>query len=110
MLEIFKTNKLLSIVFVVVMVGGLLYFYFNSSSSAPVLSNSQTISPASAELLATLGRLNTIVLDDSIFTDPAFASLNDFGITIPPENKGRRNPFAPIGSAESATPAASATQ
>ena len=30
-------------------------------------------------------------------TDPVFASLTDFGVTIPPQNAGRRNPFAPVG-------------
>jgi len=46
------------------------------------------------ELLATL---RGIELDGSIFEDPAFRSLEDFGQTLVPEPVGRENPFAPVG-------------
>jgi hypothetical protein len=59
------------------------------------------VSPADAilgqDLLMSLSRLKSTHLDVSIFSDPAFRSLIDRSETIPPEPKGRRNPFAPIG-------------
>jgi hypothetical protein len=50
----------------------------------------------SRDLIVTLSNLNTIRLDDSIFTDPVFLSLSDFGVQIPLQPVGRRNPFAPF--------------
>ena len=35
-------------------------------------------------------------LDPAIFKDPAYKSLVDYSITIPEENVGRQNPFAPL--------------
>lgn len=50
----------------------------------------------SEDLIKTLSSLNTIKLDESIFSDPAFVSLSDFGVAIPSQPIGRRNPFAPL--------------
>lgn len=83
-------------------VGGLVlvlgYYIWSSQGSSPLLSSSdEGTSAVSQELLMTLGKLRTIKLDTNIFSDPAFVSLTDFGVTIPPEAAGRRNPFAPVG-------------
>lgn len=48
-------------------------------------------------LLALLLEIRSIKLDDSIFLDPAFRSLDDFGQEIVQEPVGRSNPFAPVG-------------
>lgn len=72
------------------------YFTFFSGGEAPLLSESQPSSPVSQELLVTLSNLRTIRLDETIFEDPVFISLSDFGVVIPPEAVGRRNPFAPF--------------
>lgn len=54
---------------------------------------------ASNELLSVLLSLNAIELDDSVFANAAFTSLEDFTITITaPQTTGRTNPFSPIGS------------
>lgn len=49
------------------------------------------------ELLALLVSLQSISLDGEIFERSDFRSLRDFGVAIPEESLGRRNPFAPIG-------------
>lgn len=49
------------------------------------------------DLLTALALLKTISLDTSVFTDPVFLSLSDWGKAIPPQPAGRRNPFAPLG-------------
>jgi hypothetical protein len=70
------------------------YFtYFSGSSSAPLTAQS----PVGSDVLATLGNLHSIRLDNGIFTDPVFVTLSDFGVTLPPQDAGRRNPFAPVG-------------
>jgi hypothetical protein len=83
------------VVLVVLLVGGY-FMFFQGGSGAPTLSSSDQNSVVSQNLLATLQSLHTIKLDDSIFSNPVFVSLQDFGVTIPPENVGRRNPFLPL--------------
>lgn len=39
----------------------------------------------------------TTKLNDSIFTNPVFQSLEDYSQPLPEEQPGRENPFAPIG-------------
>lgn len=80
---------------------GFLYVYFTyfSGSTAPLTASSVDQS-VSGDLLVTLNSLHTIKLDNSIFGDPVFASLSDFGVSIPAQDAGRRNPFAPIGKAD----------
>lgn len=70
------------------------------SPAAPYLS----VAPADSadavvgqDLLAALALLKTIQLDTSLFSDPIFKSLSDWGKAIPPQPVGRRNPFAPLG-------------
>ncbi|PIT91032.1 hypothetical protein COU17_02560 [Candidatus Kaiserbacteria bacterium CG10_big_fil_rev_8_21_14_0_10_49_17] len=57
---------------------------------------------ASRELLSLLLDLRAIQLDESIFDDPAFRALTDFGQDLVQEPTGRRNPFAPLGGAAAA--------
>lgn len=74
------------------------YFAFWSGGSQPLLTSSADSESAAVtqELVATLGSLRTIKLDESIFSDPVFISLSDFGVTIPAQPVGRRNPFVPF--------------
>lgn len=97
MKDFYEKNKttVLGLVVLVVLAWG--YFtYFGGSSSAP-LTAVPSDAAISGDLLTVLGSLHTIKLDNSIFTDPVFLSLSDFGTTIPPQTPGRSDPFAPIG-------------
>ncbi|MCA9353562.1 hypothetical protein KC842_01690 [Candidatus Nomurabacteria bacterium] len=50
------------------------------------------------DFLVTLLNLQSIKLDDKIFSSNSFQSLQDFTITLVPDaGQGRPNPFAPIG-------------
>lgn len=69
----------------------------------PTGSGSPTQQSADQELVATLLTLRAVTLSGTIFQDPAFMSLRDFGTTIVAEPVGRPNPFAPLGSSPSAT-------
>jgi len=71
------------------------YLTYFSGSSAPLVATSEI--NVSGDLLVTLNSLHTIRLDASLFSDPSFASLSDFGVAIPPQDAGRRNPFSPVG-------------
>lgn len=105
-MDILKNKKILGGIAAVAVLG-LGYYVWSSSSEGPLLSSAPGIaSPISQEILATLGQLHTIKLDPAIFTNPAFVSLTDFGVTIPPQNAGRRNPFSPVGSVSTQPPPA----
>lgn len=99
MITFIKQNKLLTIV-AVIFIFGVAYYTFSSSgnSTQPVLSTSSDASSSAAtqQLLVVLANLRTIRLDDTVFKDPVFLSLSDFGVVISPEAVGRRNPFAPF--------------
>ena len=92
---------------VVVAALGLMYYFYSRGSSGELLTAESQTSPVSQEILAILGNLRTIRLDNSVFADPLFLSLSDFGVTIPPAAAGRRNPFAPVGT--DGTPASTST-
>ena len=81
------------------LVVALLYVYLTyfNGSSAPLTETTVDQAAVSGSLLITLNSLHTIRLDNTVFSDPVFASLSDFGVSIPAQDAGRRNPFAPIG-------------
>jgi hypothetical protein len=80
-----------------------IYFSYFSGGSSASLTASDSGTPLSSNILITLQSVNSIKLDNSIFTDPVFVSLSDFGVSIPSQNVGRRNPFAPLGAASRTT-------
>jgi len=47
-------------------------------------------------VIDTLLQLQSVSLSGTIFSDPSFAVLQDFGTQIVPESVGRPNPFAPF--------------
>lgn len=95
----FKDKKTLLYGGVLVVVLGLAYYVFfaGSSSTPPITTSTEDpTSTVSRDLLTTLTSLNSIRLDESLFVDPVFVSLSDFGVVIPEQPFGRRNPFAPL--------------
>ena len=56
------------------------------------------IALANAEILRVLGSIESIDLDDDIFSNPVFRLLQDSRFSIPsPARIGRENPFLPSG-------------
>ncbi len=75
--------------------------FFAQEEEAPLSSTTPSGVPAEeGDLLSLLLELKSISLPQDIFSDPAFATLQDFTVTLAPEPIGRRNPFAPIGVGE----------
>ena len=73
-----------------------------SSSETPVVSSGSTgdtNSSVTQDFLTLLLSVNNIKLDDAIFSDAAFTSLDGSNsITLTPDGtEGRVNPFAPLG-------------
>ena len=104
-MQFIKTHPFISsIALLAVLVLG--YYQLSGGQGGAALTSSadSAVTPASQELLVTLANLNTIKLDATVFNDPAFASLTDFGVTIPPQPAGRRNPFlSTTGSAQTSS-------
>ena len=51
---------------------------------------------ATQEFLIKLRRIQDIQIDTTFFNDHRFKALEDFQITIEPEETGRPNPFEPV--------------
>ena len=88
---------------VIVVVGGVWYGMTSDSGSNGSLITTEVVdsgSPsedsADRELVESLLTLRSITLSGTIFTDPAFQGLQDFGTPIVAEPVGRENPFAPL--------------
>ena len=97
-----KNTIIIGVVIVVVLFGGW-YFYSKGSSSA---STSQLISSSpnntaqgavGADVLSILNNVSSINIDANFFQTPAYQSLVDYSIAVPPQPVGRNNPFAPVG-------------
>lgn len=68
----------------------------SSASKAGGVSFDTTSAPPS-EFTGVLSTIKSIVLDTSIFDDPAYLALRDYPITLGSDYRGRPNPFAPVG-------------
>jgi hypothetical protein len=102
-MEVLKQNKtLLIILAATVMIGAVYYFSRGDvvSVDGPLLESTYTVSPDASEVLSALSMLENFKLDISLFSDPAFLSLQDFTVPITPLDPGRRNPFEPLPGAE----------
>ncbi len=94
---------LIVFVLVIIVVVGLWYGMSGGGAAPEALLTTDTVDSGSPstnsedrELVETLLTLRSITLSGTIFEDPAFKALQDFGTTIIPEPVGRENPFAPI--------------
>lgn len=100
------------IIFVVVV--GLLYgaytFFFAGSTSSPLTTTTTIDTSADQDLISLLLELKGIRLDNTIFTDPLFATLQDFSRGLVQEPVGRNNPFAPFGTQALTPPAQTPTK
>ncbi len=86
----------------VIIIAFFAYSYFFAGTPEPVLSGnpSATVS-VDQDLLGLLLTLKGIELDNSLFADSAFQSLQDFSQALVSEPIGRLNPFAPLGASVS---------
>ena len=99
-----SSKKGFFIVIILIVLGAGAYFYFQGtpSDSASSLSSSATAESTDASAVGTrvlslLNQINSLKIDTSIFNSLVYRSLVDYSITIPEQNVGRPNPFAPIG-------------
>ena len=127
-MEIFQKNKKIFLFVGIFLAVAIVYWLFFSGSSegpknlqtdptARGLVSEISFSPADVivgqELLLILSKLQSISLDDSIFSDPVFLSLDDKSKPISPQPLGkalgRRNPFSDFGKVNLSVPDSTAS-
>ncbi len=87
------------IIIIVAFVGYNMFFVNDDSTSSALVSdipNQQEFVDGQLILLL-LNNLNKVTLDDSIFSNSVFVSLQSFERALEEQVPGRRNPFLPIG-------------
>ncbi len=94
-------KTILSIVLVIIVVMAAV-FYLNgqgTTSDGSLTSDVKAIQSSDAQDISLLlQKMDHVELNNSIFTNPVFLSLKDNTATFIPQDSGRDNPFAPIGS------------
>lgn len=95
-------SALVFIVIVAVLFAGY-QFFFAQSDEAVVTAVDTSAAGVDQDLVAILFELRSIRLDDTIFADPLFQSLADFGQELVAEPIGRQNPFAPLEGSSNAS-------
>lgn len=105
MINFFKQNQTAVLATVLIVIGFFVYSYFftgkKDTNSVLKTETVSTVAPADQDLISLLLELKSITLDESIFSNPSFQSLQDFSQELVNEPVGRVNPFAPLGSNQS---------
>lgn len=110
MLNFVTHNKIVVGATALIVVVGIWYGMRDAEPSGDLLVTETFTGPESEvekDLVATLLELRSISLDGTIFSDPAFLRLADYGSEIIPEPIGRPNPFAPLEGASTTAPVTS---
>jgi len=106
-MDILKQNKMLFIALAVVIVLFIGYGFIGGGTPARTSLTKTYLkggsSPIEQETLRLLRNIESVELNSAVFSDPAFAVLRDFSRSIVNEERGRSNPFAPLGMDELAS-------
>jgi hypothetical protein len=101
MQETGNKKNLIIVAVIILGLGAAVYFYISRDRTSDELLTGVPAGTALATvdgtLLSALRELKKLKLDDSIFKNPIWLSLSDFGRTLAPQPSGRPNPFAPLG-------------
>ena len=79
-----------------ILILGAAWYVLTGTATPPPLLQTDQPNDDSQEIVATLLKLRAVTLNGTIFQDPVFMSLQDFGVEIRPEPVGRPNPFLPL--------------
>lgn len=97
-MSLFKNKLVLLILAGIVLALVIWYSFMRNKSAAPILQTEDLTKSTTVDndIVQILLQLRAVSLSGTIFSDPAFVSLQDFGSQIVPEPVGRENPFAPL--------------
>jgi hypothetical protein len=96
-----KSSAKSMIIFGVILVLGAGFYFYMSGSEAPVddatlgVENTETsdATVAGARVLTILNQVNSLKIDKSLFTSPAYTTLIDHTVPIYDQSIGKTNPF-----------------
>ncbi|HWO07310.1 MAG TPA: hypothetical protein VNM40_01865 [Candidatus Paceibacterota bacterium] len=106
-------NKMVLMIVVGILVAGVVWYSFLRDRGTGELLQTDNLTEATEadrDIVNTLLELRAVSLSGTIFSDPAFLRLKDFGSQIIPEPVGRPNPFAPFQGQAVVGAAAAGTQ
>ncbi|MFA5934464.1 MAG: hypothetical protein WC827_01075 [Candidatus Paceibacterota bacterium] len=93
-----KKNIIILIVVAIIFAFVGFYLFKNKSTDETLVSDSKVTNSGDAQAIYNLlQKMAKVKLDDSIFSNQIFQSLKDNSIEVAPQETGRDNPFAPIG-------------
>ncbi len=97
-MAIFQNKLVILLVGGVALAGMVWYSFLRDRGDGTLLQTDDltVATEADSDIVDTLLELRAVSLSGTIFTDPAFLLLQDFGSEIVPEPVGRPNPFAPL--------------
>jgi len=87
---------------IIIVIVGVVWYGISDTAEVPLLAADEPIpgtlaeTNADQEIVGSLLALRSVNLTGTIFSDPAFTALKDFGTVLIPEPIGRPNPFAPL--------------
>ncbi|MDE2041121.1 MAG: hypothetical protein KGI59_01905 [Patescibacteria group bacterium] len=92
-----SSKKPYLIILAVVAIGAVAYFYYQGTAApASATLDQSPANDVSAQVIALLQQIQSLHIDTTLFSDPAYATLRDYSVPIQSENVGRVNPFAPV--------------
>lgn len=101
-------GKYKKVIVALVIIGGLFFaynvFFVTNDVDTTLLRSSGSTTNAEllgADIIKAINQIDSLDLDRSVFDDPVFNALIDRGEELNEEPRGRTNPFAPIGTANS---------
>lgn len=96
MLKSLTKNKSVILAILVVI---LAFFVYNSffKSDITTFTVDESVKNIGAEIVQTYSKLQSVALDQKLFSSPAYLNLTDFGVSVSSQPVGRTNPFDLIG-------------
>ena len=98
MTSFLSRNALVIVIIGALALGGAWYAFSGSGASDDALLRTEVVDEVGSVetgIVNTLLTLRAVSLSGTIFSDPTFGALRDFGTQIISEPVGRPNPFAP---------------
>ena len=91
-----KSWIIIAIVLIVAVVAYFIYSGSSTAGSSTIQANTDATGQLGQQVLSLLNQVNSLQMNTALFTSQAYTSLKDFSVTIPTQNIGRANPFAPL--------------
>lgn len=98
-MESVKKNKILLMIFILTTVFFVYFFFFGGSNTTSSVLEDLSVSEStvSSDVIHKLNQLNSVQIDQSLFTGAVWMSLQDMSTPLPNDTAGKNDPFSPLG-------------